>query len=78
MTKLRKKRELGLQQKRKKHLRQRKKQRVLRKKLKLPKNLVFDTKFKSPACSEAELLREVILDLLQPLQPILNLQVNPK
>ena len=38
--------------------------------------MVFDTKFKSLACSEAELLHEVILDLLQPLQPILDLQVN--
>ena len=36
----------------------------------------LDTKMKSLACSEQELLHEVILDLLQPLQPILDLQVN--
>ena len=32
--------------------------------------------YKCLACSTAELLHEVILDLLQPLQPIIDLQVN--
>ena len=35
-----------------------------------------DTKIKSLACSEAELLREDLLDLLQPIQPVLDLHVN--
>ena len=39
-------------------------------------NLGYDTKIKCLACSTAELLHEVILDLLQPLQPIIDLQVN--
>ena len=30
----------------------------------------------SLACSEAELLHEELLDLLQPVQPVLDLQVN--
>ena len=42
-------------------------------------NLPVDTKIKSLACSEAELLltellHEVILDLLQPVQPVHDLQ----
>ena len=31
---------------------------------------------KSPSCSEVELLLEVLLDLLQPIQAVLSLQVN--
>ena len=38
--------------------------------------LMLDTKTKSLACSEAELLLKVLLDLLQPVQPVLDLQVN--
>ena len=32
--------------------------------------------YRSLACSEAELLHEVLLDLLQPIQVVLDLQVN--
>ena len=42
----------------------------------MPKNLGVGTKIKSLACSEAELLLEGLLDLLQPTEPVLDLQVN--
>ena len=41
--------------------------------------MVFETKMKTLACSEAKLLiflLEVLLDLLQPLHPVLGLQVD--
>ena len=43
---------------------------------KLPRThkiLMLDTKTKSLACSEAKLLLEVLLDLLQPVQSVLRL-----
>ena len=36
----------------------------------------FEKKTKSLACSEVKLLHEVIPDLLQPVQVVLDLQVN--
>ena len=41
----------------------------------MPKNLGFK-KIKSLAYTEAKLLHEVVLDLLQPVQAVLDLQVN--
>ena len=41
--------------------------------------MVFDSKMKTLACSEAELLislLEVLLDLLRPLHPVFGLQVD--
>ena len=42
----------------------------------IPKNMGFKKNPKSLACSEVKLLHEAVLDLLQPIQAVLDLQVN--
>ena len=42
----------------------------------IPKNIGFKKNPKSLACSEVKLLHEAVLDLLQPIQAVLDLQVN--
>ena len=46
------------------------------KKYPMHQNLLIDIKIKYLACSKAELLHKVIIDLILPVQSVLDLQVN--